>query len=134
MTISSTRSAAFLGVAGLGIMLALTACSSSSSGNGGSSSPTPASTSPSMVLPPIPVTKAESITVKVGQTLNVVTPNVTKVTTDNPKVLQVSQPHSDGSAEFNGGAKVVGVGKANLTVFGGVTNLEMYSVSVNAVD
>lgn len=84
------------------------------------------------VLPPIPITKAEAITVKVGDTLNVTTPNVTKVTTNNAKVLEVSQPYSDGSATFNGGAKVIGAGKATLTVFGGITNSEMYTVTVTA--
>lgn len=86
------------------------------------------------MLPPIMITKAEDVSAKVGDYLNVTTPNVTKVTTNNAAVLDVSQPHSDGSAEFNGGAKVVGPGKAELVVYGGITNLELYSVSVTATN
>lgn len=93
------------------------------------------------MLPPIEITKAESITVKVGDNLNVITPNVTKVTTTNAKVLAVSQPTgNEGSdtdsdkdaATFNAGAKVVGPGAAKLTVYGGITNSEMYTVEVTA--
>lgn len=84
------------------------------------------------MLPPIFITKADDIQVKVGDTLVVTTPNVTKVATDNPSVLEVSQPHSDGSAEFNGGAKVVGAGTANLMVYGGITNDVIYTVKVTA--
>lgn len=98
----------------------------------GATSATP-TTSGSSVLPPIPITKAEDVTVKVGAFLNVVTPNVTKVTTDNPQVLEVSQPHSDGSATFNGGARVLAPGKAILTVYGGITNSPMYSVNVTVI-
>lgn len=85
------------------------------------------------MLPPIPITKAEAVTVKVGGFLNVVTPNVTKVTTDNPRVLEVSQPHSDGSATYNGGARVVSAGSATLTVYGGITNSEMYTAKITAI-
>jgi len=78
------------------------------------------------------VTRAEEISAKIGNFLNVTTPNVTKVTTDNPAVLKVSQPRTEGSAEFNGGAAVIAEGKAVLTVYGGATNSEMYSVTVTA--
>lgn len=67
-----------------------------------------------------------------GDFLDVTTPNVTKVTTDNAKVLKVSQPHSDGSAEFNGGAQVIGKGTATLSVYGGITNGVIYTVNVTA--
>lgn len=71
--------------------------------------------------------------VKVGAFLNVTTPNVTKVTTNNPRVLEVTQPHSDGSATFNGGARVVGAGSATLTVYGGITNSVMYTAKITAI-
>lgn len=116
------------------LAIGVAGCSSSSSGSGSSASPTTSGSSSAGVLPPIPITKGGDITAKVGDTLNVTTPNVTKVATNNPTVLDVSQPHSDGSATFNGGAKVVGAGKATLTVYGGITNLEMYSVNVTATN
>lgn len=119
---------------GAGVCVALAACSSPSPNPSPSPSPT-ASVSPSptgRVLPPIPITKAESITVNVGAFLNVTTPDVTKVTTNNAAVLEVSQPHSEGSAEFNGGARVLAPGQATLTVYGGITNSEMYTVKVTA--
>ena len=116
-------------------VLALAGCSSSTTPSptatsAGSTSPTAIG---SDTLPPIPITKAEDVTVKVGGFLNVITPNVTKVTTNNPKVLTVTQPHSDGSATFNGGARVVSTGSATLTVYGGITNSEMYTVNVTAI-
>ncbi len=127
---------AALTIAGLSVMLAVAGCSSSASSPSSptSSSPSPTVSGTSSVLPPIPITKSENITAKVGDYLNVTTPNVTRVSTNNAKVLDVSQPHSDGSAQFNGGAKVVGPGKATLSVYGGITNLEMYSVTVTATN
>lgn len=138
MTTSQLRSitvlVAVVSAAGLA-SLALSACSSSTTpsptaSSSGSASPTVIG---SDTLPPIPITKAEDVTVKVGRFLNVITPNVTKVTTDNAKVLTVSQPHSDGSATFNGGARVIATGSATLTVYGGITNSEMYTVKVTAI-
>lgn len=125
------------GVAGAAALLAgagfvVAACSSQTSPTQSSSRST--SASPIQALPPIFITKAESITVKVGSFLDVTTPQVTKVTTDNARVLEVSQPYSDGSATFNGGAKVIGAGQAKLRVFGGITNNEMYSVDVTATE
>ncbi|MDP4015200.1 MAG: hypothetical protein U0990_04855 [Candidatus Nanopelagicales bacterium] len=118
---------------GIAASLVLVACSTPAP----SPSPSPTSPAPSEsptgnVLPPIPITKAGDVTVSVGDNLNVTTPNVTKVTTDNPAVLRVSQPYSDGSADFNGGALVLAPGKAKLTVFGGTPGGEMYSVNVTA--
>lgn len=122
-------------------LVATSACSSSSttpssspstSTSSASASPSKSASGSSSVLPPIFITKAEDITVKVGDFLDVTTPNVTKVTTDNAKVLKVSQPHSDGSAEFNGGAEVIGAGKAVLSVYGGITNGVIYTVNVTA--
>ncbi len=67
---------------------------------------------------------------KVGNTLNVTTSNATTVATDNADVLRVSQPGTDGSATFNGGAAVVGEGTATLTVSG--KSGELYVVNVKA--
>lgn len=85
------------------------------------------------MLPPIPVSKGGELAVKVGDHLNVITPDVTNLTTNNPAVLDVSQPYSDGSATFNGGATVLAVGKANLVVSvdGGI---EIYTVNVTATN
>lgn len=82
---------------------------------------------------PIPVSDATPISANVGTYLNVITPGVTKVTTDNPGVLEVSQPHSDGSATFNAGAKLIGPGTSKLTVIGGATNSTMYAVTVSSI-
>lgn len=84
------------------------------------------------MLPPIMISKADSVTAKVGETLVVSTPNVT-ISTNNPKVLELSQAHSDGSASFNPGAKVISAGQADLVVTGGVTNTALYTVKVTAV-
>ena len=104
---------AALTIAGLSVMLAVAGCSSSAS-SPTSSSPSPTVSGTSSVLPPIPITKSENITAKVGDYLNVTTPNVTRVSTNN--------------------AKVLGPGKATLSVYGGITNLEMYSVTVTATN
>ena len=59
--------------------------------------------------------------------------NVTRVLDQQCEGSDVSQPHSDGSAQFNGGAKVVGPERPP-SVYGGITNLEMYSVTVTATN
>lgn len=84
------------------------------------------------VLPPIPIDGPGTEKVKVGDTLNVVTSDVTEVSTDNGAVLQVSQPSDDGSAQFNAGAEVVGAGKATLTVT--TADGESYKVKVEATE
>ena len=99
-------------------------------------SPSPTSTSsPSgeitnPVLPPIEVDGAAKEEVSVGQTLNVITKNVTSVSTNNAEVLKVSQPSDDGSAQFNAGAEVIGAGNAVLTV--SVKGGSDYKVEVTA--
>ena len=65
------------------------------------------------MLPPIEVDGAAKEEVSVGQTLNVITKNVTSVSTDNAEVLKVSQPSDDGSAQFNAGAEVIGAGNGD---------------------
>ncbi|NQU36794.1 MAG: hypothetical protein HQ526_04255 [Actinobacteria bacterium] len=118
-------------VAAVGILL--TACSSDSSSSA-SASPTSSEGSSvpggTGVVAPIQVKEGGDITVMVGNTLNVTTTNATDIDTDNPEVLKVSQPGTDGSATFNGGAEVVGEGEATLTVSGrsGV----LYVVNVTA--
>lgn len=68
------------------------------------------------VLPPIIVDGPETLTLKVGNTIDITTEGVTEVSTDNPQVLEVTQPSDDGSAQFNAGAVVVDAGEAKLTV------------------
>ncbi len=82
------------------------------------------------MLPPIEVDGAAKEEVSVGQTLNVITKNVTSVSTDNAEVLKVSQPSDDGSAQFNAGAEVIGAGNAVLTV--SVKGGNDYKVEVTA--
>ena len=84
------------------------------------------------MLPPIPISKGGTVNAKVGDNLNVITPDVTKVTGSDPAVMDVSQPYSDGSATFNGGAAIIGEGTATLVVYGGAANKELYSVEVIA--
>ena len=83
------------------------------------------------VVAPIIIDGPESVTVEVGWALDVITPNVTEVRTDNPEVLEVSQPSDDGSAQFNAGASVVGSGQATLSVYG-EGGEKLYDVSVTA--
>lgn len=119
--------------------LALAACSPSTSAPGSApssaaavDSPSPSSTMIGTVLPPIEITQArKNVEVTVGDTLNVTTADVTKVTTDNAEVLTVSQPRDDGSAQFNAGAEVVSAGTAELTVYG-VGGKELYTATVTA--
>lgn len=111
--------------------VALAGCASSSSTSPSASS-TP-SESIGTVLPPIPISKGGAVTAKVGDNLNVITPGVTKVETDTPTVLEVSQPYNDGSAQFNGGAKVIAAGNADLIVRG-ENNITLYTVNVTATN
>jgi hypothetical protein len=113
------------------LVLAATGCSSSEPSSSASASASP--TSNSQVLPPVEVSGPTNLIVDTGAFLNVTTPEVSKVTTDNPAVLEVSQPRDDGSAQFNAGAKVVSPGKATLAVFG-TNDKELYKVEVTAQD
>lgn len=109
--------------AGAAVLLALAGCSTSTTAPIPTATPSPthsASASPSEsgahnVLPPIMVNGPETVQAKVGDTI-VVPDNEGPFETDNAEVLEVVQPMSDGSAEFNGGAEVVGVGTATLIV------------------
>lgn len=110
-----TRRLAALALAAVALTgtVALTGCSSS----GGSSA------SPSGVMSPVqaPVVldpTATSATMKVGQDLDI---NVTKlagttIEVDSPDVLEISQGHEDGGAQFNPGAKAIKAGTATITV------------------
>lgn len=85
------------------------------------------------VLPPIEITGQKTADVKVGDTLNITTTDVAKVTTDNATVLKVSQPHDDGSAQFNAGAEVLSAGTAKLVVYD-KADKELYTVTVTATE
>jgi hypothetical protein len=57
-------------------------------------------------------------TAKVGDFIDIVVDKVagTTIDTDKPDLLEISQAHSDGSAEFNPGAKALAPGTAIITV------------------
>ncbi len=94
----------------------------------------PSSSPMGSVLPPIEITEAKkTVDVKVGDTLNVTTADVTQVSTDNAEVLKVSQPRDDGSAQFNAGAEVASAGTAKLMVYG-AGDKQLYVVTVTAAE
>ena len=95
------------------------------------STTTTAGSGTSSVLPPIFITGAGEQAMKVGNALDVTTEGVTKVATDNPLVLEVSQPHSDGSATFKAGGKVLAPGTAVLMVYG-KDGAHLYDVTLTA--
>jgi hypothetical protein len=80
---------------------------------------------------PIMIDGPDAVSATVGSALDVITDDVTEVRTDNPEVLEVSQPSDDGSAQFNAGATVVGAGEATLSVYG-EGGEKLYEVSVTA--
>lgn len=131
-----TRTSAVL-AAGAAAVIALAGCSTSTS-----SPSTPPTTPPATptasptvtdVLPPIEIDgKKTEVDATVGDTLDVISDGVTSVSTNNDAVLRVSQPHTDGSAEFNAGAEVVGAGTAKLTVTGATGG--DYTVTVTAIE
>lgn len=84
------------------------------------------------MLPPIEIDGQKTQEVAVGDTLNVISKGVTRVSTDNAEVLKVSQPRDDGSAQFNAGAEVMAAGTATLVVSG--KKGELYSVKITAVE
>jgi len=103
---------------------ALAACSGGSSG-GSTTSAAPTSTESPIggnVLPPVMVEPGQTeVTAKVGSTIvfKVDDPANSKIATDNPEVLEVTQGSDDGSAQFNPGAKALKAGKATVTVTSG---------------
>jgi hypothetical protein len=71
------------------------------------------------MLPPIIVNPGDtSTTVPVGRyvVFNVTDPAHTKITTDAPDLLELSQGHDDGSAVFNPGARALATGTATVTI------------------
>ena len=82
------------------------------------------------MLPPIMVDGPGRVAAKVGEVIRVNTEEVTRVATDNPSVLDVSQPMTTDTASFTGGALVVDAGEAKLMVYAGDT--ELYTVDVTA--
>jgi len=101
--------------------------------------PKPTTASPtSTVRPPVApiiIVKGGNKTVQVGDTLDITTELVTKVSTSNPAVLKVSQPSKPGAnPQMNGGAEAIAVGTAVLNVYGtlmgGAPNALLYTVKV----
>jgi hypothetical protein len=86
------------------------------------------------VLPPVIVTPGEqSTTAKVGNTIvfNVADPTTTKISTDKPAILELTQGGTDGSATFNPGAKALSAGEAVVTITeaGGATREVVVTVT-----
>lgn len=104
----------------------LAACGSSSESET-SASPSVATPSTSVsvpapggsVLPPVIVADDENTaTAKVGDTIvfNVEDPVGTKVSTDTPDLIEVTQGYNDGSATFNPGGTALKAGQATVTL------------------
>lgn len=71
------------------------------------------------MLPPIMVNPGDTATtVPVGRyvVFTVTDPAHTKVSTDAPDLLELSQGHDDGSAVFNPGARALAAGTAIVTI------------------
>ena len=110
-------------IAALGVSLLLvSACSSTSSDSPGSE-----------VVPPIEITKASDVTVDVGSVLVISTEGVTRISTDNPEVLKISQPTTQGDAKLNAGADVISPGAAVIDVYG-ADDAKLYDVNVTATE
>ena len=106
-------------IALLGVTV-LAGCSSSSSPEpAASSAAAPADASSAQVLPPVMV--AEDVTTANAKVGDFIVIQVTKlagttIATPNPELLEVTQGGSDGSAEFNPGAKALAPGVGIITV------------------
>ncbi len=110
-SIIAAGSIALLGVA------VLAGCSSSSSPAPAASASAAASNA--QVLPPVMV--AEDVTTATAKVGDFIVIQVTKlagttIATSTPDLLEVTQGGSDGSAEFNPGAKALAVGTGIITV------------------
>lgn len=125
------RRAALAGAAVTLGLVALTGCSSSSNSSaspaapaseaGASEAGASAGASPIMtsVLPPVIIDKtATSATAKVGDTLYINVDKLagTTIDVDKPDLIEVSQAHESGGAQFNPGGKVLKPGTAVITV------------------
>ena len=120
-------------VLGAAVLLAAAGCSSTDSTSSESPSASASPTETTAIVAPVEVNGRANLKVDVGAALNVTTPDVTKVMTNNATVLKVSQPRDDGSATFNAGAEVIAPGDANLVVYG-ADDEKLYTVAVIAQD
>ena len=114
----SIRRIAVVGAVALLGVGVLAGCSSSS-GSSESSTASAAASGGTQVLPPVIVTEdMTSATAKVGDFIDIVVKEAagTTIDTDKPELLEISQAHNDGSAEFNPGAKALAPGNATITV------------------
>lgn len=87
------------------------------------------------VLPPVMVAPGQTTAnAKVGETVvfSVSDPTTTKISTDRPDVLTLTQGRTDGSATFNPGAEAVGPGVAVVTVTQANGTTEKVTVTVTA--
>lgn len=110
------------------VVLAPAASCSSEDSDDATTTSTESSTTSQQVVAPIIVDGPEQLSVEVGAALDIVTDGVTEVSSSDERVLEVSQPSTDGSAEFNAGARALVGGEATLTVSG--EDGELYSVEV----
>ena len=123
---TTIRRAALAGAAVTLGLVALTGCSSSSDSAASSAAPASeaaasdgASPMMSPVLPPVIIDKtAMSATAKVGDTLYINVDKLagTTIDVDKPDLIEVSQAHESGGAQFNPGGKVLKPGTAVITV------------------
>lgn len=115
---------------GMVVLAPLASCSSDDSSDA-TTATTAASTTSQQVVAPVIVDGPEQLSVEVGAALDIVTDGVTEVTSSDETVLEVTQPSTDGSAEFNAGAAALVAGDAVLTVSG--EDGELYTVEVEVL-
>lgn len=127
MALPTRRTRVLVGAVALGASAVMLAACGSSSDSESSASPaaTSASASASVpepggsMLPPVIVPDdATTATAKVGDTIvfNVEDPVGTKIATDTPDLLDLTQGYNDGSATFNPGATALKAGQATVTL------------------
>lgn len=112
------------------LALALVACANTDPAPSQTASAASPDRQETSVLPPVMVDEStSSLLVDVGATLNVTSPDATRISSSDEAVLATSQPYSDGSAQFNAGARALSAGQALLVVYGGADE-ELYRVTV----
>ena len=115
----TTRMAALAIAASALAAVSLTACSSGSSSSSSSSASASSSAVGGNVLPPVMVMPGQTTaTAKVGDfvVFSQPDPTKTKISTDKPDVLELTQGKDDGSAQFNPGAKAIAPGTAVVSI------------------
>lgn len=104
---------------GVGVLAGCSSSSSSSESSSAAASTAASASGSTQMLPPVIVTPdMTTTTAKVGDFIDIVVDKTagTTIDTDKPDLLEISQAHSDGGAEFNPGAKALAPGTAIITV------------------